>query len=158
MNTSTWAALLLGIVTVTGCARSKAGLNLEPAEQPCEGPKQPSVVRVVTGEIGYDAPLAFVREPMLSWVVPLEVVEVESGSFEGRQLGAVVHSPTMFASALWGFTSSAQEQPAKLELSWRSEYCMYEITKMVQPEPVPPKPGEPFVISPPHVEGILIGE
>jgi hypothetical protein len=152
MNSSTLAVLLLACITVTGCARTKKSeLGLEPAEQPCEGPKRPAVVRVVTGAIGYDAPMAFVREPMLAWVVPLEVVEVESGTFEGTQLAAVVHSPTTFAIDLWGFGNSAQTQPAKLELSWRPEYCMYEITKMVQPEPIPPEPGEPFDLSPPNV-------
>jgi hypothetical protein len=155
----TLAILLLGLVTATGCARTKKSeLGLEPAEQPCDGPKLPSVVRVVTGSIGYDAPLAFMREPNLWWVVPLQVVEVESGSFEGTQLGVVVHSPSMFATDVWGFGSSAQEQAAGLQLTWRPEYCMYEVTKVLQPEPIPPKPGEPFHLTPPHVDGIMIGE
>jgi hypothetical protein len=163
----TLAILLLGLVSATGCARAKESrhasadsskVDLEPAEQPCEGPTQPSVVRVVTGSIGYDAPLAFMGAHMLSWVVPLKVVAVESGSFQGTQLGIIVHSPSMFATDVWGFGSSPQEQAAGLELSWRPKYCMYEVTKVLQPEPIPPKPGEPFQLTAPHVDGIMIGE
>lgn len=118
-------------------------MGLVPAQEPCPGPTGRSRVRVVAGPIeGEDPALAFRPQPMLAWVVELDVVAVESGPFEGEELAVVVHSPSMFAGELWGFMASPDSASAGLELQWRPEYCMYEITGIEQAEPAAPEHGE----------------
>jgi hypothetical protein len=157
MNHALSRFVLLTSLTFTSCAARSSvnstgvdGLTL--ADEPCPGPFERSVVRVTTGSIHYGAPLAFMREPMVYWVVPLTVVEVESGPFEGDELGAVVHSPSMFASAVWGFGESTLDQAAGLELAWQPEYCMYEITEVLPPKPLP---REPFILNLPDANGMV---
>jgi hypothetical protein len=131
--------------------------NLLPAEQPCPGPSGPITVRVLDSPtLSQDDPIAFVREPEIHWIVSLAVVEVVKGDFSGERLGVLVHSPSMFAGDVWGFGSSPQEHPAKLELRWTEEYCLFEVVGIETPEPEI-DPSQPFEFKAPQVHSGMVG-
>lgn len=132
-------------------------LNLVPADQPCPGPSGEIVLRVLDSpELGPEDPVAFVREPEIHWIVALAVVEVVQGDFEGARLGVLVHSPSMFASEVWGFGASPQQHPAGLELRWTEEYCLFEVIGVETPQP-PIDPERSFQFTAPQVHSAIIG-
>ena len=116
-----------------GCRHHDTGLA--PAAEPCAGPREVVRVRVLdSAELTQDDPLAFRREPMLSFVVALAVVEVVQGEFTSPRLGILVHSPSEFAGDVWGFGASPQMDAAQLDLRWSPKYCMFELAGMKPPE------------------------
>lgn len=146
------------------CAGKRAGgghgrgeTNLVKAEKACPGPQGKVVVRVLdspTLEPGDT--LAFVREPEVHWVVALQVVETVEGEPIGARLGVLVHSPSMFASEVWGLMASPQEHPAQLELRWAADYCMFEVAGATKPT-VELKAGDPAPFKVPSVHSMIVG-
>jgi hypothetical protein len=130
--------------------------NLLPADQPCPGPSGPITLRVLDSpELSQDDPIAFMREPEIHWIVSLTVVEVVEGDFSGERLGVLVHSPSMFASEVWGYGASPQQHPAGLELRWTEEYCLFEVIGVETPKPEI-DPTQPFEMTAPQVHSAIV--
>lgn len=130
--------VVVGSTLACGCAANHPEVQLPlytVPSQPCDGPTRPAVVRVVDSS-RYDPKdtLAFQRSAGLNWLVFLEVREQVSGPDIGPRLGVLVHSPSKFATLVWGLASSPQTDPAELTLFWDSEYCLYEVVNTRTPE------------------------
>jgi len=131
--------------------------NLRPADTPCPGPAGAITLRVLDSPtLTQDDPIAFQREPAISFIAFLSVVEVVKGDFEGERLGVLVHSPSMFASKVWGFGSSPQLDPAGLKLRWSAEFCLFEVTGVESPDPQRLYDGESFKFTVPQVHSALL--
>jgi hypothetical protein len=153
---ATSSLVLVCLVLGTACRHRDPGLA--PAKEPCPGPREAVRVRVLdSAELGEDDPIAFRREPMLSFVVSLAVVEVIAGDFPSKRLGVLVHSPSVFAGEVWGYGASPQQHAAELELHWAPKYCMFELTRTKPPAPPARPPGAPFEFTAPRVHATILG-
>lgn len=154
----------LSLALLPACAHTRArhsgpDTGLRPADEPCAGPQEKIRLRVVDSpELRPDDPLAFRREPMIAFVVQLAVTDVVSGHFSATRLGLLVHSPTMFASDVWGFGASPQTDPAELELEWAAKYCMFELVEIEGPKPSTHRTGAPFRLTVPTVHSAVLRE